>query len=117
MYAINTIDGTRKWIYHTLTGYFVDSSPAVNGNFIYVGSSDSSVYGIEDVGEKGKGSLDQSFFGNGACEINCVAKVNKTARRNVTLWNLIGHGSRRESSRGVELVVGVVIGWCFVMSL
>ena len=55
IYAINTIDGTEKWLYHTLTGYIVDSSPAILGKWIYIGSSDSAVYAIEDKDWRGDG--------------------------------------------------------------
>jgi outer membrane protein assembly factor BamB len=108
MYAINTIDGTKKWVYHTLTGYFIDSSPAVNGNFVYMGSSDSSLYGIQDAGKRAFGSLDQSWFGNGECERNCVPKVNKTKRPNITLWLLEDAGVARSLSLLVEMACLVV---------
>ena len=69
---------------------------------------DSSVYSIQDTGSRAYGSLDQSFFGNGECEKNCVAKVNKTKRPNITLWLLENHGGGRLSQSFFLKIVCVV---------
>jgi hypothetical protein len=42
VYCLNATTGTRIWNY--TTGDYVDSSPAVNGDLVYVGSYDKKVY-------------------------------------------------------------------------
>ena len=49
LYAINTVDGSKKWSFPT--GGSVESSPALSsdGKAVYVGSDDKSLYAINTV--------------------------------------------------------------------
>jgi outer membrane protein assembly factor BamB len=47
VYALDASTGALKWNY--TTGGGVDSSPAVSGGFVYVGSWDGKVYGTASI--------------------------------------------------------------------
>ncbi|HLZ57336.1 MAG TPA: PQQ-binding-like beta-propeller repeat protein [Ktedonosporobacter sp.] len=47
LYALDTVSGSRKWIYHTAGA--IDSSPAVVHGVVYVGSYDNTLYAIDAV--------------------------------------------------------------------
>jgi len=54
VYAVSTVDGTKKWEFLTTAGQPVRSSPAVGlGGTIYVGGNDQKMYAIEDDGTDG----------------------------------------------------------------